>query len=316
MSSKPIVVDPIGGQAVIEGVMMRSNAGVSMAVRVPAGHIEVRYLPVRPWRERYPLLRMPFLRGIATLIESLLIGFRMLEESANLAVAEPRPTKQSAGGMALSLALGLAIAICLFVIAPAWLYTSLPAAWNAPLRSLIEGGVRLGIFVLYIVAVGFLQEMQRIFEYHGAEHQTIRCYEAGKPLEVANARVMSPLHPRCGTSFLLLTLLVGIVVFSFLPRDLPLWARAISKLGLLPVVAGFSYELIRLAGKASREGASASWGARLVLLVTVPGLWLQYLTTRPARDEMLEVAIASLKRALVGNNEPLSVQPGDNITHP
>ncbi|MBU6428031.1 MAG: DUF1385 domain-containing protein [Cyanobacteria bacterium REEB65] len=303
MGAQPIVVDPIGGQAVIEGVMMRSNAGVSMAVRTPSGEIALRYVPMAPWRERYPALRWPLLRGVATLFESLGVGFRMLEDSAALALGEE--PGQKSGCSSLSLLLGVVGAIALFAVLPAWVYAHLPKEIVSPLvRSAIEGIVRLALFVGYLGAIGMIPEVKRLFEYHGAEHQVIKCHEAGLPLEPANARQFSPLHPRCGTSFLLVTALVGIAVFSIIPRDLTILARVGCKIALLPLVAGLSYEVIRLAGKAGREGQGAGFAARVALVVTTPGLWLQKITTRPARDEMLEVAIASLQRALASTAEP------------
>lgn len=302
MSANPIVVDPIGGQAVVEGVMMRSNAGVSIAVRAMDGAIVVRYVPMTPWRERHPILKWPLIRGVVTLFESLSVGFKMLEDSAAIAMGEEPGAKS--GGSGLALVAGLALAIGLFAVLPAWVYTHLPADLSALARTAIEGAVRLGLFIGYLAAIGSFKDVKRLFEYHGAEHQVIKCHEAGLPLEPANARGFSPLHPRCGTSFLLVTLLVGILVFSFIPQDLSLMARVGCKLALLPVVAGFSYELIRLAGKAGRQGSAANLPARIALAITTPGLWLQRITTRPASDEILEVAIASLRAALAGSAEP------------
>ncbi len=308
-SPNPIVVDPIGGQAVIEGVMMRSNAGVSVAVRDPEGNIVVRYLAMKPWRETYPILKLPLLRGVATLFESLMVGWKMLGESAAISTGADPDKKEE--GMGMALLLGMLLALGLFAVAPAWVFTHLPQSWSTLERSAVEGAVRMCIFIGYIVAIGLMEDVKRLFEYHGAEHQVIKCHEAGLPLEPANARGFSPLHPRCGTSFILVTLVVGIIVFSFIPRDfggLPeafqLFGRVGAKIALLPIVAGFSYELIRLAGKAGREGGSAGYAAKVALWLTTPGLWLQKLTTRPARDEMLEVAIASLRRALADSEPP------------
>jgi len=292
--------------------MMRSNTGVSVAVRGPDKQIVVRYLELRPWRERYPILKLPLLRGVATLFESLYVGWKMLGESAAISIGEDPDKKDESLGFALFL--GLALAIALFAAAPAWVFTVLPGSWSTLERSFVEGLVRLLIFIGYIVAIGFYEDVKRLFEYHGAEHQVIKCHEAGLPLEPANARQFSPLHPRCGTSFIMVTLVVGILVFSFIPREfaflpeaLGFLGRVVAKLALLPLVAGVSYELIRLAGKAGREGASASIVARVALWLTTPGLWLQRLTTRPARDEMLEVAIASLRRALEGPEPPKEI---------
>jgi uncharacterized protein YqhQ len=305
-NAAPIVVDPIGGQAVMEGVMMRSSDGVSVAVRAPDGNIVIRYLEMKPWRERYPILKLPLLRGVATLFESLIVGWKMLSESAAISMGEDPDKEQE--GMGLAMALGLLLAIGLFMALPAFFYNLLPREWGTVANSGLEGLARLVIFIGYITALSLSKDVSRLFEYHGAEHQVIKCHEAGLPLEPANARTFSPLHPRCGTSFIMVTFVVGIILFSFIPRDLAglpeAWqfvARVPAKLALLPLVAGFSYELIRLAGKAGREGQEAGFGARLALWLTTPGLWLQRLTTRPARDEMLEVAIASLKRALAGS---------------
>lgn len=305
----PVVVDPIGGQAVIEGVMMRSNAGVSVAVRAPEGNIVVRYLEMKPWRERYPILKLPLLRGVATLFESLMVGWKMLGESAAISTGADPDQKEE--GMGMALFLGLALAVGLFMVAPAWVFQQLPEAWDPLLKASVEGAVRMGIFIGYIMAIGLMEDVKRLFEYHGAEHQVIKCHEAGLPLEPANARNFSPLHPRCGTSFILVTFVVGIIVFTFIPRTFPgipealqVFGRVGAKLALLPLVAGVSYELIRLAGKAGREGETANFVAKAALWLTTPGLWLQRLTTRPARDEMLEVAIASLRRALADKDPP------------
>lgn len=282
-------IDPIGGQALIEGVMMRSTTHVSLAVRSPDGAIVQEREPFTPWRKRRPFFGWPFVRGSVTLVESMVVGYRMLERSASIATGE-----EEEGGW-LSIAIGLVLFILLFKALPAQIFLSLkPHISNTLLLNGIEGLVRMGIFLLYLGGISLLPDVRRLFEYHGAEHQVIHCHEAGKELTPENAATYSPTHPRCGTSFLLVTLVLSILVFSLLGRSDSLVGRVGMQLLLLPLIAGLSYELIRLAGKA-KDGSLV---ARIALVVTAPGQWLQRLTTRKAKPDQLEVAIASLKGAL------------------
>ncbi len=277
---KPIV----GGQAVIEGVMMRGFGKVATAVREPSGNINVQVNPVHSIAEKYPILKLPFLRGSVTLFESLILGIKSLSFSAQAAGEdeEQLTDKELAGTIifAFALACGLFIAIPTFAAKFLHEITDDPVIFN-----LAEGLLRLIIFLLYIFAISRMQDIQRVFQYHGAEHKTIFCYEADLPLTVENVRKFPRLHPRCGTAFLLIVMIVSIFVFAFLGWP-DLWLRILSRIILLPVVAGIAYEIIRFAGTSENP---------LVHLAIMPGLWLQYLTTREPDDSMIEVAIASLE---------------------
>lgn len=294
--SEVLKVDPIGGQAVIEGVMMRGKHGVGLALRTPEGAIHIKQEPLTSLRERYPALKLPVLRGVAALVESLSLGMRMLNYSA--AVASGEDAEQDQGGGWISILIGVVILVAVFKFLPAMVFFQLKPLIPNPLAlSAIEGLTRMGLFIAYLVGISFMPDVKRLFQYHGAEHQVINCIESGKELTADNALTCSPIHARCGTSFLLITLLIQILVFSFLGTQLNIVQRVAAQLALLPLVAGIAFELIRLAGRASTQ-AKASLGARLALWVTLPGQWLQRVTTRPANREQIEVAIASLEAAM------------------
>lgn len=277
---KPIV----GGQAVIEGVMMRGFGKVATAVRESSGKINVQVRPVTSIAEKYPILKLPFLRGSVTLIESLILGIRSLSFSAQAAGEEDEQISDSE--LAASIILALVVACGLFIAIPTFAAKFLHALTEDPFWfNLAEGFLRLAIFVLYIFAISRMSDIQRVFKYHGAEHKTIFCYEADLPLTVENVRKFPRLHPRCGTAFLLIVMIVSIFVFAFLGWP-ELWLRILSRILLLPVVAGIAYEIIRFAGRSENP---------LVRAAIMPGLWLQYLTTREPDDSMIEVAIASLE---------------------
>lgn len=300
-------IDPVGGQAVIEGVMMRGVHGVGVAVRSPEGEIRIKQEVLESWRQRYPILKLPFIRGVAALVESMSVGMRMLNYSASVASGEQEESKK--GGDWIGLVIGLAIAILLFKFLPAqaleWLksYTD-----SRILLNITEGLIRMGIFLAYLLGISRFEEVKRLFQYHGAEHQVINCLESGKEVTVENAMTFSPIHPRCGTSFLLVTLLLSIAVFSFISLEIGPVERTAVKLALLPVVAGLSFELIRLAGK-TNTNTSANFIAWTAYWLTAPGMWLQRITTRPANPDQIEVAIASLHAAL-------SIQPDGSHAEP
>ncbi|MNK65383.1 hypothetical protein D3C87_846760 [compost metagenome] len=288
-------IDPIGGQAVIEGVMMRGLNGVGVAVRSPEGEIHIKQESLVSWRTRFPILKLPFVRGVAALVESMTVGIRMLNYSASVATGETEETK---GGGWFGMVVGLGIAIFLFKFVPALALEYLkPIVGNLIALNAIEGLIRMSIFLAYLLGISRFEEVKRLFQYHGAEHQVINCMEAGKEVTVDNALAFSPIHPRCGTSFLLVTLLMSIVVFSVISLELGAIERTLAKLALLPVVAGLAFELIRLAGKTSTD-KSAGFLAWAAFWLTAPGMWLQRVTTRPASADQIEVAIASLNAAL------------------
>ena len=277
---KPIV----GGQAVIEGVMMRGFGKVATAVREPTGKISVQVKPVSSIADRYPILKLPFLRGSVTLIESLILGIRSLSFSAQMAGEDDEQISDSE--LAASIILALIVACGLFIAIPTFAAKFLHELTDDPIIfNLAEGFLRLIIFLLYIFAISRMKDIQRVFQYHGAEHKTIFCYEADLPLTVENVRKFPRLHPRCGTAFLLIVMIVSIFVFAFLGWP-DLWLRILSRIILLPVVAGIAYEIIRFAGRSENP---------IVKVAILPGLWLQYLTTREPDDSMIEVAISSLE---------------------
>ena len=277
----------VGGQAVLEGVMMRGAGKVATAVRVSDGHIETEIRDVNSIADRFPTLKKPFLRGVVSLGESLTLGLRSLSYSAKMAGAEDE--QLSDGELAGTMAIAFALAAVLFVAIPTWATRFFHTIFDSPVAlNLAEGGLRLAIFLGYLLAISRMDGIYRVFQYHGAEHKTIHAYEAGGPLTVERVQACSRFHPRCGTSFLLIVMLVSIFVFAFLGWP-DLLTRVVSRVALLPVVAGISYEFIRLAARSENSA---------VRLLTLPGLWLQRLTTNPPEDEMVEVAIASLAAVL------------------
>ncbi len=277
----------VGGQAVIEGVMMRGPKLTATAVRDPNGKIQVDVNPVHSITERFPILKRPMLRGSVALIESLVIGMKSLSYSAQMAGDEDE--KLSDREMAGTIVFALVLASILFIAIPTGAAKFFHDITSDPFcLNLLEGFLRLVIFLLYIWGISRMKDIRRVFQYHGAEHKTIHCYEARLPLTVENVQKFSRLHPRCGTNFLLIVMLVSIFVFAFLGWP-SLAERIASRILLLPVVAGISYELIRLAGRSDNA---------IIQTAIKPGLWLQYLTTRPPEDDMVEVAIESLKAVL------------------
>ena len=277
----------VGGQAVIEGVMMRGPKDVATAVRDPNGRIQVETHPVSSIADRYPILKKPMLRGTVSLVESLVLGLRSLSYSAKMAGDEDDQLTDKE--MAGTIIFALVLASILFIAIPTGAAKFFHFITDDPVfLNLMEGFLRLAIFLAYIGGISRMKDIRRVFQYHGAEHKTIHCYEAGLPLTVANVQRFSRLHPRCGTNFLLIVMLVSIFVYAFLGWP-SLIERIVSRILLLPVVAGISYELIRFAGRTTNPVA---------LKLIKPGLWLQYLTTRPPQDDMVEVAIESLKAVL------------------
>jgi uncharacterized protein YqhQ len=291
---------PVGGQAVLEGVMMRGVSTWAVAVRKPVGDhdgpaaegaIEVTSEPLVSWAKRHRLLRVPVIRGVVALAESLRIGFRALAISANAQVADA-DEEQPIGGFVwgATIVLSLAVAVGLFFVAPVGA-TSLirDALGSAVLFWLVEGLLRTAIFIAYLVLISRIRDLRRVFEYHGAEHKTISCYEAGDRLTPARAERYSRLHPRCGTSFLLVVMVLAIFVFA--PIGLPAWYwLVLTRVLGIPLIAGLSYEVIKLAGKHRRR--------RWVRAVMWPGLMLQNLTTREPDRSQLAVAIAALEAVL------------------
>lgn len=292
----------IGGQAVIEGVMMRGPELTATAVRTPEGKIELSSRPVNSISDRYPILKKPLLRGCVSLIESLVIGIRSLGYSAQMAGEEEE--QLSDRELAGTIAFAFVLAAVLFIAIPTGAAKLFHSITEDPVfLNLMEGLLRLFIFIAYIVGISRMKDIQRVFQYHGAEHKTIACFEAGEALTVENAMKHTRFHKRCGTSFLLIVMLVSIFVFAFLGWP-SLIERIVSRIVLLPVVAGISYEIIRFS--ANSDNCLLGWAVK-------PGLWLQRLTTREPEPDMLEVAIESAKAVLPADKIPAG--SGDYLYH-
>jgi len=279
-----------GGQAVIEGVMMRGSRTLAVALRHPEGHIVVKTEPLNEALYRGPISRIPFLRGLVMLWDALGLGIKALMMSADVAAGEELSLSGPLSWGVVFLGVGLGVG--LFMLLPSFLVglLAIPSEW---LSSLLEGIVRLGLVVGYVWVAGFLPDMRRVFAYHGAEHKTVNAYEAGAELTVGGVRSFSTAHTRCGTSFLLTLIVITVLIFAPLNPPSLLW-RLLSRIVLLPVIAGASYEFIRLAARF----ADRPW---MQVLVT-PNLALQRLTTREPDDRMLEVALAALKAVLAGES--------------
>ena len=274
----------VGGQAVIEGVMMRGPGVTATAVREPAGTIVVQKEPTKSIADTYPILKKPFLRGCVALYESLVIGMKALSFSAKAAGDEEEEMSNSE--IAITMVISTIFAIAVFLALPTFIVKFIPGVQdNHVVLNLIEGVIRLVLFLLYIWGIGLTKDIQRVFQYHGAEHKTIHTYELDLPLTVENVRKQSRLHPRCGTNFLLIVMVVSIFVFAFLGWP-NLLERIVSRVLLMPVVAGIAYEVIRLAGRSEHS---------LVKALIKPGLALQYMTTREPEDDQIEVAIRALE---------------------
>ena len=282
-----------GGQAVLEGVMMRGPRSWAVAVRRPDQTISLDLNPVDSVLDRVPILKRPFLRGVVVLVESLVIGLKALTYSAGQAAGEEEEIK--GWEMGLTLLAAFALAIFLFVVLPTGITHYLAAGVKGSLaQNVIEGILRLAVFLGYVLAIGRLPDIKRVFEYHGAEHKVINAYEAKEVLTVENVRKYSTFHPRCGTSFILIVLVFSIFLFSLLPAG-ALWWRIASRILILPVLAGLAYEILKLSAKYPEFVFSR--------LFIVPGRWLQGLTTGPPDDDQVEVAIQALTAVLQKEGE-------------
>ena len=289
----------IGGQAVLEGVMMRSPHAFTVAVRKggkPGAEIALLKETILPIGERFPLLKKAVLRGSVALFEAMVLGVRALNFSANEAMENEEGKQEEISPLALAgtMVLALAFALGLFLALPLLLTQLLGTQYSAfkgnVLFNLTDGAIRVGLFLGYVSGISFMKDIRRVFEYHGAEHKAIGAYEAGEPLTVENARKYTCIHPRCGTSFLMVVMVLSIMLFSMIPGSWPLWAKAASRLVLLPVVAGLSYEFIKYSAKKR--------GNKIIEALIYPGLLLQRLTTREPSDDQLEVAIRAMDEAL------------------
>lgn len=312
----------IGGQALIEGIMMRGVSKAAMAVRMKDGGIDVEEweLPERRWYETTPLIR-----GSVNFVTTLIDGYKCMMKSAEKSgmmdddgSEEPSKfekwlddklgDKLTGVIMGIAMVLGVALAIFLFLFVPSYLFTLLQSVVPADIsmwKATFEGVLKLVMFVIYMAIVAQMKDIRRTYEYHGAEHKTIACYEAGEPLTVDNIRRKKRFHPRCGTSFIIIVLLVSILVYSIVPLEPAQWLgienaalgtllRVVSKLLLLPIVVGIAYELIRLAGR---------YDNIVTRIISAPGLWMQRITTREPDDSMIEIAVAALTPCLPKEGE-------------
>ena len=289
----------IGGQAVLEGIMMKNKEQYAVAVRKPNGEIEVEVDTYHGIIHGSRLLNIPFIRGIFNFIDSLMLGMKSLNFSASF--YEDEDAKETVADkafnkifkdkaenvfMGIVTVISIVLAVAIFMVLPYYL-TSLFKDYvrNASLMAIIEGVIRILIFVLYVVAISLMKDIKRVYMYHGAEHKCINCIEKGRPLTVRNVMRSSKQHKRCGTSFLLFVMLVSVVLFFFIRVDNPVYKVAL-RIALIPVIAGISYEIIRLAGRSNNI---------IIRIISAPGMWLQRLTTKEPDEDMVEVAIAAVE---------------------
>jgi uncharacterized protein YqhQ len=290
----------VGGQAVMEGVMMRAPHSYCVAVRRPAGDVIKDEMPVPRVSEKYPAFKYPVLRGVGTLGQAMWLGIKALRFSANAALenekAGEKKQELSPWLMTLNLAFSIAFFIFLYKFVPLLLTSALgkwfPAVQGRILFNLTDGLIRIAIFLIFLFLISRWKDIRRVFEYHGAEHKVVFNYESGKPVTVENAQAFTTFHPRCGTSFLLVVMVIAIFVYALVPYDSFLM-KFVARVALLPLIAGLSYELIRFAAK-HRGGLMAT--------LTAPGLWLQRITTQPPSNDQVAVAIHALEGAMALEN--------------
>jgi uncharacterized protein YqhQ len=285
----------------MEGVMMRGQKMMVTAVRRPNGEIVTKPMPLASiytgWARKTPLLR-----GIIVLLESVILGIQTLNFSANIALGEEEE-KVSGGFIWLMVFIGAGLAIAIFFLAPLFI-TRLFHIRSALLFNLVDGVIRLAIFIAYLRIVGFMPDIRRVFAYHGAEHKAVNAYEDGVPLEVESVKKYSTAHPRCGTSFLFIVMVIAIIAFALVGKP-ALWIMILARIVLIPVIAAVAYEVTSFAGRHTRN--------RLVRIILAPGLWLQSLTTRKPDDRMLEVSITALKKVMELEETPLSPAAGTGV---
>ena len=288
----------VGGQAVMEGVMMRAPHSYCVAVRKPSGEIVTEEQPIERMSEKYPLFKKPILRGLGMLGQAMTLGYRALKFSANAALDDgaakdgAKPVELSSWLMTANLVFSLGFFIFLYKFVPLFLATSLghavPALSGRFATNMTDGVIRMAIFLAFLFLISRLKEIRRVFEYHGAEHKVVFNFESHQPLTVDNAQKFVTFHPRCGTSFLLVVMVISMIVYALLPFD-SFTAKFLARIALLPLITGLSYELIRFAAK--RQGTAMG-------LLTAPGLWLQRITTKPPDDPAVTVAIHALEGAM------------------
>jgi len=278
----------IGGQAVIEGVMMRNKDKLAVAVRDPKGNIVVKKERFVPLTKRNKLFGLFFVRGVFNLIDMLIIGIKTLNYSANISVGE-KEEKLKWWHLALSLVGAIGFALFLFKFLPLLITqkTSGFIQLNRASFNILDGVIKMLFFVVYIYLISMFKDVKRVFQYHGAEHKAVYCYEAKEKLNVKNCKKYSTKHPRCGTSFVFLVFVISVFVYSLLPKDITFFVNLGYRILLLPVIAGISYEVLKLAGKYKDK--------LLFRVIDAPGIWLQRITTKEPDDSQLEVAIKALE---------------------
>ncbi len=291
----------VGGQAVIEGVMMRSPHFYTVSVRDPQGNLQMRQAPFKSLLERFPILKWPLIRGVVQLVESMMIGFRALNYSNDVfsGIEEKEHTgwrkwAWTAFGIAYTL-LSLSFTLFLLKFLPLWVAEKASEIWpvvdqHYMLFNAIDGSTKIAIFLAYLGLISLLQDIRRVFQYHGAEHKSIWAYEHHLPLTVENARKQSRFHPRCGTSFIFIVILMSVFVYTAIPPAEHFWGMLAERLAVIPLIAGISYELLKFSAKHQKNP--------LVRFLVAPGLFLQKITTREPDDAQLEVALHSLKASL------------------
>ncbi len=309
----------VGGQALIEGVMMQGPKGVATAVRKTDGTILTEYHDVKHLRDKSKFLNIPIIRGIVAFIESMILGYKMLMYSAEASgmddieeeemgkfdkwLSEKLGDKLMNIIMGIATVLGFALAFLIFFYLPVWLFSKLNSLSHmtlTPWQGTIEGCIKIVIFVVYMLLVSQMKDIKRLFKYHGAEHKSIACYESGQDLTVENVKKCTRFHPRCGTSFMFVMLLLSIIVVTLLSLVVPAELKRNTvvwmciKLPLIPIIMGIGYEFIRYAGRHDNL---------LVKILSAPGLWMQRITTKEPDDDIIEVGIASLKAVITDNPE-------------
>ncbi len=315
----------IGGQALIEGILMKSPEKSAICVRLPDGSIDTTYMEYVPLSKRYKFFKIPIIRGVTAFVESMLEGYKALMISADksgftdLEEEKPKDEEEQKKDsvllntvMIIGVVLGTLLAVVLFMYIPRLLVSGIEGLFNVEitsklLRSFIEQFVKLAVFVGYVCAVSFMKDIKRVFMYHGAEHKTIFCYEKGLELTVENVRIQKRFHPRCGTSFMILMILVSIVFSTLLQVIFPgvysvKWLWVLAKILMIPLICGVGYEVLKICGR---------YNNIITRIISAPGVWLQRVTTKEPEDDMIEIAIAALKAC--EPQVPDVERPNDNI---
>ena len=315
----------IGGQALIEGIMMKSREKSALCVRLPDGSIDTSYMEYEPLGKRYKFFRIPIIRGVTAFVESMIQGYKALMLSADKSgftdfeedkpKTEEEPKKDSAllnTVMIIGAVLGCVLAVVLFMYLPRLLVSGIESLFNVEitsklLRSFIEQFVKLAVFVCYVCIVSLMKDIKRVFMYHGAEHKTIFCYEKGLELTVENVKKQKRFHPRCGTSFMILMILISVVFSTLLQVIFPSvysikWLWVLAKILMIPLICGVGYEVLKICGR---------YDNIITRIISAPGVWLQRATTKEPEDDMIEIAIAALKAC--EPEIPDVERPDDNI---